>query len=268
MNNLKKTAMFAVVFATTGFSINLVQAAAVAHAPAATHAAPAAQSTLDPVMDGGSPINFTKGMGYAIDIADPKFLKNQATISFQLDTLTENGKTTYESKFNVTSKPAHNLAVDGDNKTLLQLHFHAPGEHKVEGETFPLEVHYVHNNKAGNLTVVGVLFREGKENLAIKKLINQVRKGQAKKGKAVPFKFSLDSMRPKDTRMHRYHGSLTAHSFAKNVQWLVFQQTLEVSKAQLQQMQELHMVNGAREIQPLGARAVVRDTLIDGGRKP
>ena len=45
----------------------------------------------------------------------------------------------------------------GGNFRLVQFHFHRPSEHTVNGASFPMEVHFVHSNAAGNLAVVGVL---------------------------------------------------------------------------------------------------------------
>lgn len=251
MNISRKVLLAAVFFAGS----TAIQANPTAH----TSSAIAVQPPLDPVMDGGSPINFTKGGSYGVNVADPVFLKDSITAKFQLDTIVKDGKTSYESKFNVTAKGTNSLSVDNQKKSVLQFHLHAPGEHKVEGQSFALEAHFVHNNTSGDLTVVGVLFKEGKRNKGIDQLIKQVQKRSSK-----PFNLKISSILPvKDARMYRYHGSLTAHSFAKNVQWLVFQKVLEVSKEQLQQLQSLRMVNTAREIQELGSRAVVRDTHID-----
>src|SRR5690606_14995440 len=44
---------------------------------------------------------------------------------------------------------------------LKQIHFHAPSEHHIDGEAFPLEAHLVHAAEDGRLLVRGVLFREG-----------------------------------------------------------------------------------------------------------
>jgi len=39
--------------------------------------------------------------------------------------------------------------------TLKQFHFHAPGEHHVDGEQYPLEVHFVFQAADGSLSVIG-----------------------------------------------------------------------------------------------------------------
>ena len=40
----------------------------------------------------------------------------------------------------------------------LQMHFHAPSEHSIDGEYFDAELHFVHNRSATEFAVIGVLF--------------------------------------------------------------------------------------------------------------
>src|SRR5690606_13033398 len=55
------------------------------------------------------------------------------------------------------------LWIDERPFPLVQYHLHSPSEHTVEGERFPLEIHFVHRDAGGRLAVVGVLVREGVE---------------------------------------------------------------------------------------------------------
>jgi carbonic anhydrase len=57
--------------------------------------------------------------------------------------------------------PGSSLAVGGETFELAQFHVHSPSEHRIEGELFSLEIHFVHSNDRGELLVLAVLFREG-----------------------------------------------------------------------------------------------------------
>jgi carbonic anhydrase len=46
---------------------------------------------------------------------------------------------------------------------LKQFHFHSPSEHKVNGHSLAMEMHFVHATKNGDLVVVGVMIAEGEE---------------------------------------------------------------------------------------------------------
>lgn len=120
-----------------------------------------------------------------------------------------------------------------------------------------MEGHFVHKNQKGELAVVGVLFKEGKANPALQKLISFARNehGEGQK-KTIPFGKLLPL---KDTRTFRYQGSLTTPPYTKNVKWLVFKTPMTVGAKQLAAMRELFMVNKYREPQPLNERFVVLD---------
>jgi carbonic anhydrase len=47
------------------------------------------------------------------------------------------------------------IQVYGKAYTLLQLHFHSPSEHTMNGKEYAMEVHLVHKNDEGQLAVVG-----------------------------------------------------------------------------------------------------------------
>ena len=67
----------------------------------------------------------------------------------------------------VSPASENRIEVDGVGYQLLQFHFHAPSEHTVAGRTFEMEMHLVHRNEAGTLTVIGVLVEPGDETLPL-----------------------------------------------------------------------------------------------------
>ena len=56
------------------------------------------------------------------------------------------------------------IEIDGTKYGLVQLHFHAPSEHTINGRQFDMEMHLVHKSANGSLAVIGVMIRKGKEN--------------------------------------------------------------------------------------------------------
>lgn len=211
------------------------------------------------VKDGESPIalNTNKSGTIEMDIVDPKFIGYLKKSIFGVHLETKESHT--ELKLEVKKSPhAHAPAIclDNDIYTLLQLHFHAPAEHQLNGKKYALEAHFVHANKDQELAVIGIMFSIGKHNDTMQAVIDQVNNKEVTQkilmlGSLVP----LD-----DTRVFRYHGSLTTPPYTKNVKWLVMQKTLEISKKQLGLMRKLSMLNGARDIQPLRKRVVVLDS--------
>jgi carbonic anhydrase len=143
--------------------------------------------------------------------------------------------------------------ASGDYK-LLQFHFHTPSEEKVNGTAYPLVAHLVHKNEAGELAVVGVLFKEGKENAALQKVFAAMpQEGGAKA--ALDGGFDPAALLPAKQSYWAFKGSLTTPPCSEGVKWQVLQTPVEVSKAQLATFRKLYPMN-ARPVQPLHGRMV------------
>lgn len=144
-----------------------------------------------------------------------------------------------------------NLA--GGEYQLLQFHFHTPSEEKINGKPYPLVAHFVHKNADGKLAVVAVLFKQGKENAALKPVFDAL---PAKEGETV----KLDALNPADVlpaerTYYAFTGSLTTPPCSEGVRWQVLKTPVELSKGQLAAFSKLYKMN-ARPVQPLNGREV------------
>ncbi|WBS04993.1 carbonic anhydrase family protein [Pseudoduganella sp. SL102] len=137
---------------------------------------------------------------------------------------------------------------------LVQVHFHTPSEEKIHGKRYPLVAHMVHRNAAGELAVVAVLFRQGKENAALKPVFAEL---PAHAGDRHPIDGAFDAaaLLPAQHAYYAYMGSLTTPPCSEGVHWQVLKQPVEVSKAQLAAFRKLYRMN-ARPVQPLNGRTV------------
>lgn len=144
--------------------------------------------------------------------------------------------------------------ASGDYK-LLQFHFHTPSEEKVNGQAYPLVAHLVHRNDAGELAVVGVLFREGKENAALAKVFAAMPR---EAGARAPLQggFDASALLPRTQAYWSFKGSLTTPPCSEGVKWQVLRTPVEVSRAQLAAFRKLYPMN-ARPVQPLNGRIVL-----------
>lgn len=152
----------------------------------------------------------------------------------------------------------NSITIDGRTSKLVQFHFHTPSEYKVDGESFPLELHLVHKDDTGALAVVGVLIKEGGVNPTLEQIFWG---GPAEAGKTqrlIDVKTDLMALVPKVNTYFRFMGSLTTPPCSEGVNWYEMRTPIEASMAQIQKFQQLFPMN-ARPVQPLNNRLVVED---------
>ncbi len=155
----------------------------------------------------------------------------------------------------INAGPDNSLDLDGQTFELLQFHLHSPSEHRIQGESFALEAHFVHKNDRGELAVVAVLFREGapSDGIATIEASAPAKVGMSKALETLTA--SLEIM-PENTAHYRYSGSLTTPPCTEGVTWLVVEAIGSVSKEQVEKFVAI-IGEDARGPQPLNGRRVV-----------
>ncbi|WP_338759090.1 carbonic anhydrase family protein [Massilia sp. METH4] len=143
--------------------------------------------------------------------------------------------------------------ASGDYK-LVQMHFHTPSEEKINGKRYPLVAHLVHKNADGELAVVAVLFKQGKENTALKSVFADL-PAHAGDHHPVTGELDLQALIPAEHSYYAYMGSLTTPPCSEGVHWQVMKEPVDISKAQLAAFRKLYHMN-ARPVQPLNGRVV------------
>jgi len=139
---------------------------------------------------------------------------------------------------------------------ILQFHFHTPSEHTVNGEHFPMEVHFVHADTEGHLAVIGVLVKEGSENKFFQNFWSLLPKAKDEKSE---YSNNLDITKFLPVRKNYYYlsGSLTTPPCTEGVQWFVMKNPVEASKVQIDQIAALMPKNNARPVQMLNDRKIL-----------
>ena len=148
------------------------------------------------------------------------------------------------------------LRVGHETFRLAQFHFHTPSEHRIDGHAFPLEMHLVHQN-GGGILVVGVLVREGEAHATLGQIFDDLPKHPGDR-KPIP-EFDLAGILPHQLESVRYSGSLTTDPYTEPVAWVVLDQPIEMSVAQIDHFRELFEEGNSREPQPLNGRTVATD---------
>ncbi len=153
--------------------------------------------------------------------------------------------------------PGSFLKLGEEKYFLRQAHFHTPAEHRVEGKGFDLEMHLVHKNYKGETAIVGVLFRKGTANPALRVLWDHLPWGKGKMIQKTGLRFQAADLLPEDRSFYSYPGSLTTPPCREGVRWLVFRSPLPISGRQLNRFHRIIKYN-ARPVQPLHDRPVFR----------
>lgn len=147
--------------------------------------------------------------------------------------------------------PGSSFAVGGKRYALAQFHIHHPSEHLLNGQRFPLEIHFVHKLPDGSFGVIGVLVANGAANPTLEKLIAAIpaAAGATQTGPVIDPRALLPVARGFD----RYEGSLTTPPCAEAVDWVVLRTPITASAAQIAKVAAVFPFN-ARPIQPLDRR--------------
>jgi carbonic anhydrase len=148
---------------------------------------------------------------------------------------------------------AGSATVPGGEYKIVQFHFHTPSEEEINGKHFAMVAHLVHENSAGNLDVIAVLFKKGKENAALKEIFEKMPHEEGKVALDKPF--DIATILPKSMDYYAFTGSLTTPPCSEGVAWQVLKQPVELSAEQISAFQKIFKMN-ARPVQPLNGRKV------------
>ena len=151
----------------------------------------------------------------------------------------------------------NSLDLGGRTHHLKSLHAHVPSEHTIDGESFALELHMVHADDTGALTVVSRLYRHGDADSAIQTLIDAAPEAEGTddaRGRLDPSVYVPDGL-----GYYRYTGSKTTPPCNGPVDWLVMAEAGTVSVEQAHQVSVLTGgVPTNRPIQPTNDREITR----------
>ncbi|MFC1665804.1 carbonic anhydrase [Pseudomonadota bacterium] len=156
----------------------------------------------------------------------------------------------------VNYTPGSIMTVGKRSFELKQFHFHSPSENNIEGQSFPMEAHFVHADKNGNLAVIAVMYKAGEANAELEKAWAHM---PAKAGGKHTLANILDAklLLPPDRAYYRFNGSLTTPPCSEGVNWFVMKYFDTASKAQLEKFSRTINQANNRPIQPINARVVI-----------
>ena len=150
--------------------------------------------------------------------------------------------------------PGSELTLGEERYRLLQLHWHTPAEHTIDGDEFAAEVHFVHVNAQDELLVVGTVYRLGEADEGLQQIIDSLPPADA--ADEVPSLCAADHS-PESDGFYHYTGSLTAAPFSEPVQWYVARTIKTASQRQVEQLQALCGGPNARPLQDRNERTIL-----------
>ena len=156
----------------------------------------------------------------------------------------------------VNYQPGSSMTVGEQRYELRQFHFHAPSENVRDGKPYPMEVHFVHADAAGNLAVLGVMYELGGHNDELAKAWAAMPKEAG--GKAAPAQLvDAGALVPAERAHFRFSGSLTTPPCSEGVSWFVLKAADQAAPEQVAQFAATVQHDNNRPPQPLNARLLL-----------
>lgn len=148
------------------------------------------------------------------------------------------------------------IKIGGKEFALKQFHFHTPSENQIDGKSFPLEAHFVHVAKDGQLAVVGVIFEDGSNNLVLRKIWDKM-PHKANVTREIHFDSEdINAILPEKKDHYEFIGSLTTPPCSENVLWMVMKNYSYISSPETREfLRTMHHENN-RPVQELFNREI------------
>lgn len=148
------------------------------------------------------------------------------------------------------------ITYNGADYQLIQFHMHTPSENKLNGKSFPLEIHFVHQGENGSIAVIGVFVKIGEENAELKKIIANIPKHQGVAVSVKGEKINPAKLMPASKKYYTFAGSLTTPPCSEGLQWIVMKDAITATPEQIAAIKAAAHGANARPIQPLNKRKV------------
>jgi carbonic anhydrase len=214
---------------------------------------PAHWSELDPAYDAcagkmQSPIDIRHA--HKADLPALQFDYKTGPLKY----LINNGKT-IRVNYHDAPGTGNVLIVDGDTYHLTQFHFHHPGEETINGKTYEMVAHLMHQSTDGKLAGVAVFLKSGHANPTLQRIWDHMPLTEGEEQEIPGVEIDPAGLLPSDRSYYTYEGSLTAPPCTEGVTWFVLKVPLEVSREQIEAFARLYPKD-VRPVQPRNGRMI------------
>jgi len=159
-----------------------------------------------------------------------------------------------ETSFFADIPAGSNLNLDNAPYELVQITFHGPSEHRIQGKGYDVEVQLVHRNASAQQVIISILLRRGAQNNGLAPLFDNIPPPPYNWRDVEGFNPAL--LLTNSRAVYLYAGSLTTPPCSEGVQWIVFAEPGEISDEQINTFRHYYGSN-ARPLQPLNNRPVI-----------
>ncbi len=163
----------------------------------------------------------------------------------------------YTVRVNYHDAPgAGGFLIEGDTRYhLTQFHFHRPSEETIDGKSYPMEVHLMHQSSDGKVAGVVVFLKAGDANATVQQIWDHMPMTKGGEEEIPGVKIDPAGLLPAKLGYYVYRGSITAPPCTEGVTWIVLKTPVTVSSRQIEAFAKLYP-HDVRPIQPLNGRVV------------
>ncbi|MFC1746887.1 carbonic anhydrase family protein [Candidatus Neomarinimicrobiota bacterium] len=161
--------------------------------------------------------------------------------------------------------PGCRLWLNDEAYELVDIHLHAPSEHRINDSEYPMEVHIVHQGEHDGRVILGIPVQEGQGPAVMNSFWDtlQMRAESISDGDILGEDWIQKSLGlvPPVAPCYIYEGSLTTPPCTEDVLWVVLDQPIYAPAAVLQAYTEKYAPTN-RPLQPLNGREVFKGNVL------
>jgi carbonic anhydrase len=149
------------------------------------------------------------------------------------------------------------VSLAGSDAALTRIDLHAPSEHSLDGQSFPMELEFVHKGTDGPAMIVSVFVKAGQKNAAFDAILKALPKQPGRTSRPAGFPIDPNALLPADHAYLDYLGSFTSPPCTEGVRWCVLRSPIEIAQDQIDRYaRDPRLAHSSRPQMPGNGRAV------------
>jgi carbonic anhydrase len=149
------------------------------------------------------------------------------------------------------------VSLAGSDAALMRIDLHAPSEHSLDGQSFPMELEFVHKSTDGPAMIVSVFVKPGGKNAAFDAILKALPKQPGRTNRPSGVAIDPNALLPADHAYLDYLGSFTSPPCTEGVRWCVLRAPIEIAQDQIDRYaRDPRLAHSSRPQMPGNGRAV------------